>query len=64
MFGFRKARPLSPQAAYQAKLREVRDAQRAGDIQRAAELSEEAEVLLRRLEAEDPSRTAGLYPTG
>ena len=51
MFWSRKAKIPTPQEAYEAKLREVRDAQRAGNIVRAAELSEEAEELLRRLDA-------------
>ena len=50
MFWSRKAKIPTPQEAYEAKLREVRDAQRAGNIVRAAELSEEAEGLLRRLD--------------
>jgi Family of unknown function (DUF6435) len=54
MFWSRKPKIPTPQEAYEAKLREVRDAQRAGDIVRAAELSEEAEALLRRLESPGP----------
>jgi Family of unknown function (DUF6435) len=50
MFWSRKPKIPTPQEAYEAKLREVRDAQRAGDIVRAAELSEEADALLRQLD--------------
>jgi hypothetical protein len=61
MFWSRKPKIPTPQEAYEAKLREVRDAQRAGDIVRAAELNEEAEALLRRLEPPGPG---GAYPSG
>lgn len=52
MFGLFKKDPLKRlNKAYDAKLLEARDAQRSGDIQGFAVLSEEANSILKQIQA-------------
>lgn len=52
MFGFFKTDPRKKlEKAYAAKLEEARDAQRGGDIKRFAQLTAEAEAIVKQIEA-------------
>lgn len=52
MFNFFKKDPLKKiEKLYQSKLTEAMNAQRGGNIQEFARLSEEADVILKKLEA-------------
>jgi len=51
-FWQKKSKAEKLQKAYEQKMREARDAQRAGDIQKTSQLNEEADALLARIREE------------
>lgn len=52
MFGLFKKDPAAKlQKAYEAKMLEVRDVQRSGDLRHYARVMEEAEEILKKIEA-------------
>jgi|GEM_PF-3047276 chlorite dismutase len=52
-FWQKKNKAQKLQKAYELKMQEARNAQRAGDIQKTSQLQEEADALLAQMQAEE-----------